>query len=177
MVLVPRPTPAPSRHLRPFGIAVAALTAFALTAACSGSGGHAPSHPAPAPGHATSSSSPPAKPADVSSFVGHWTGHGNWLQVNADGSFEIGKRLYVTCGQAAPPCDTVANGQITDGGHAAGRLSTVDGTAATGEVAQSNVLSWLRPGPLTMTLNPTTDSISTAGTTYCGPNAPDHVCY
>ncbi|KOU42782.1 hypothetical protein ADK54_19635 [Streptomyces sp. WM6378] len=174
MVPLPPRNSAPSRR---FGLILGVVTAFVLATACSGNSGHAHASADPAPTRPSASTAPPVKPVDVSSFVGHWTGHGNWLQVNGDGSFEIGKRLYVTCDQAAPPCDTVVNGQITDGGHATGRLTGVDGTAATGSVAESNDLGWLKPGPLTMTLNPGTDSIATAGTNYCGPDAPSHVCY
>jgi hypothetical protein len=111
-----------------------------------------------------------------SSFAGFWSGHGNFLQINKDGSFKIGARVYVSCGEAPPPCDAMSNGTITDGYHASGRLTSVNGTVATGEVTYSNSPDWLPTGSLTMTLNPATNSISAAGINYCAPPDPDAVC-
>ncbi len=129
-----------------------------------------------APVNPSSSASPHPKPADFSLFAGHRTGHGRWIEISQDGSFEVGARVYRTCDEAATPCDTVSNGNITDGYHASGHLTGVDGTTATGEVTDSNAPGWLPTGRLTMTLNPAADSISVTGTLYCGRNSPQHVC-
>ncbi|MEV0414331.1 hypothetical protein AB0I68_26880 [Streptomyces sp. NPDC050448] len=159
-------------------LTLAAAAASVLATACSGS--HPPKEPAPtaspAPANPSKSASPRPKPADFSLFAGHRTAHGRWIEISQDGSFEVGARVYRTCDAAPAPCDSVSNGSITDGYHASGRLTGVDGTTATGEVTESNGAQWLPTGSVTVTLNPAADSISVAGAVYCSPNTPQHVC-
>jgi hypothetical protein len=71
----------------------------------------------------------------------------------------------------------MSGGIITDGYHASGTLTGVNGTTATSQVADTNDPNWLPTGALTMTLDVATDSISTGRINYCGPKAPSHVCY
>jgi hypothetical protein len=124
----------------------------------------------------TSAAPPAAKSGDLSPFVGDWTGHGRGLTIHADGTFSLGMRTYVFCGHGPPPCDTQSADTIVDGIRASGRLTAVNGTIATGQVSDSTGPSVTPVGPITMTLNPSTDSIETSGTNFCGENAPDGTC-
>jgi hypothetical protein len=154
------------------GILLAAATAYTGPSAdASATAAKTPTHTATGPADSQPS------PAGFSLFVEQWLGHGRSLTINKDGSFEASARVYVTCDQASPPCDKGSNGTITDGYHASGRLTAVNGTSATGEVTDSNGdRDWFPTGPITMTLNPATDSLSIAGTNYCGPNSPADLC-
>ncbi|WP_181799059.1 hypothetical protein [Kitasatospora acidiphila] len=146
-----------------------------MTAAC-GSGSHPPKSQ-PTTSAPAGSASPSSGPGDFSVFAGSWSGHGGGLTITSDGSFKLGKRIYISCDQAPMPCDSFApDGGILDGDRASGQLSGTDGTTATGTVTDTTDPSWLPTGPISMTLTPSTDSISIAGTNFCGPNAPAGTC-
>lgn len=172
----------PRRHrLRPLAtMAIAVAMASTLATGCSE--GHSSDQPptasSSAPGGPSDISSPSPHPVDSSLFAGEWSGHGRYLKIAQDGSFEAGGRTYYNCAEEArTPCDTwAADGTITSGLHATGRLISAEGTNATGEVAESNDLKWLPKGPVTVTLNPAIDSVYFGGILYCGPEAPPGVC-
>ncbi|MEV7189471.1 hypothetical protein [Kitasatospora sp. NPDC093102] len=161
-------------------MALVAATVSTLATGCSDS------HPSEQPstvGNTASDgpsgvSSPSPHPVDSSLFAGEWSGHGRYLKIAQDGSFEAGGRTYYNCAEGSrTPCDTwAADGRITSGLHATGRLISGEGTNATGEVAESNDLKWLPKGPVTVTLNPAIDSVYFGGIVYCGPKAPPGVC-
>lgn len=170
-----------SRRHRLRGLAASALAVAAASALAAGcSGGHASGRPrpeaSPAPDRPSDIASPSPHPADFSLFAGEWRGHGRWLKIGQDGSFEAGGRTYHNCEDGGTPCDTWSGSTIIDGRHASGRLTGGDGTNATGEVAESNDPQWLPTGSVTVTLNPANDSVFLADVVYCGPKAPQQVC-
>ncbi|MEV7235828.1 hypothetical protein AB0N06_18085 [Streptomyces sp. NPDC051020] len=155
------------------GILLAAATAYTgPSAGASVAAAKAPTHTATGPADSQPS------PAGFSPFVEDWLGHGRSVTISKDGSFEASARVYVSCDQASPPCDKGIGGIVIDGYHASGRLTAVNGTSATGVVTDSNGGrdNWFPTGPITMTLNPATDSLSVAGNSFCGPNSPAGLC-
>jgi hypothetical protein len=78
--------------------------------------------------------------------------------------------------QAMASGDEHSGDAIIDGARASGRLTAVNGTVATGQVTDSTAPSLTPIGPITMTLNPSTDSIETSGTSFCGDDAPGGTC-
>jgi hypothetical protein len=85
-------------------------------------------------------------------------------------------RTYRVCGQDPPPCDTFSGDIITDGAVVTGQLTTVTGDVAIGVVTDTSDPANEPTGPITMTLDPATDSIIAFGTNFCGPNAPGDTC-
>ncbi|MGW5465992.1 hypothetical protein [Streptomyces sp. NPDC003996] len=155
------------------GILLAAATTYTgPSASASVTAAKTPTHTATGPAGFQPS------PASFSPFVEDWYRHGSSLTINKDGSFEASGRVYVFCDQASPPCDKWSGNTIIDGYHASGRLTAVNGTSATGVVTDSNggQDNWFPTGPINMTLNPATDSLSIAGANYCGPNSPAGLC-
>ncbi|WP_327258125.1 hypothetical protein [Streptomyces sp. NBC_01244] len=161
-------------------MAMAVATASTLATSCSDvhPSDQPPAVSSPAPDGPSAISSPSPHPVDPSLFAGEWSGHGRYLTIAQDGSFEAGGRTYYNCAEEnRTPCDTwAADGEITSGLHATGRLISGEGTNATGEVAESNDLKWLPKGAVTVTLNPAIDSVYFGGILYCGPKAPPGVC-
>ncbi|MFJ9446933.1 hypothetical protein ACIRRH_34500 [Kitasatospora sp. NPDC101235] len=160
-------------------MAMAVATVSTLATGCSD--GHPSDRPttasSSAPDGPPESSLPSPRPVDSSLFAGEWSGHGRYLTIAQDGSFEAGGRTYYNCAtESRTPCDTWADGKITGGLHATGRLVSSEGTNATGEVAESNDLKWLPKGPVAVTLNPAIDSVYFGGIVYCGSKAPPGVC-
>ncbi|MFC1415451.1 hypothetical protein [Streptacidiphilus cavernicola] len=99
------------------------------------------------------------------------------MTVNADGTFTMELRTYVSCTDNPPPCDTDTNAQITDGAHALGTLRTVSGTVASGVISTTNDAPQMPTGPVTFTLDTTNDAINALNLNWCGPNAPVGICY
>jgi hypothetical protein len=99
------------------------------------------------------------------------------MTVNADGSFTMVERTYVSCADSPPPCDTDTNAQITDGAQALGTLHAVSGTVATGVISTTNDAPLMPTGPVTFTLDTTNDAINALNLNWCGPNAPTGICY
>lgn len=85
-------------------------------------------------------------------------------------------RTYRTCGQEPPPCDTFSGNTITDGDIATGRLTSVSGEVAIGQVIHSTDQTDTPAGRITMTLNPATDTLSARNVSFCGPDAPAGNC-
>jgi hypothetical protein len=109
-------------------------------------------------------------------FVGQWDGHGSYLDIHSNGSFTMSARTYRICGQDPPPCDTFSGNTITDGDVATGQLTSVSGEVATGEVTHTTDSADSPAGPITMTLDPATDTISAHNVSFCGPSAPAGNC-
>lgn len=157
----------PPRHR---AIALAAI----LAGASVGCGSAVASSPA-GPTTLTVSPSPSASPT-FTVFVGYWYGHGSYLDIHSDGSFTLSARTYRTCGQDPPPCDTFSGNTITAGDVATGKLTSVSGEVATGEVTHTTDSADTPDGRITMTLDPTTDTISARNVSFCGPGAPAGNC-
>jgi hypothetical protein len=165
----------PRSPRRPAQIAVPRqVLAAILVAVSTGCASAAVSTPA-GPATPTASPSPSASPT-FAAFAGQWYGHGSYLVIRLDGGFTMGERTYRTCGQDPPPCDTFSGNTITDGDVAAGQLTSVSGEVATGEVTHTTDSADSPTGPITMTLDPATDTISAGNVSFCGPSAPAGTC-
>lgn len=108
------------------------------------------------PWEADASQYPPAaaSSADFSSFVGTWLRHGLVVEINADGSGAASWRVYSFCSDGPPPCDSIVDNEIMDGGHASLRLQSVTGASASGTLANSSDPQNFPNGPITITLRP-----------------------
>jgi hypothetical protein len=166
--------PRPPRWSARIAVLSRPVLAATLAAASAGCASAAISPPA---GGTTSAASPAASGSPTfTAFVGQWYGHGSYLDIHSDGSFTVSARTYRTCGQDPPPCDTFSGNTITDGDVATGQLASVSGEVATGQVTHTTDPPDSPAGPITMTLDPATDTISTRDVSYCGPSAPTGNC-
>lgn len=170
----------PPRPLSAAALPTAALAAV-LVAAVIGCGttttyrnGGSPSR-SPRPSASGSLSAPPASPS-FGAFAGAWSGHGGGLIIQPDGRFTISNRTYRWCSQDPPPCDAISGSNIINGDVQAGRLTSISGEVATGQVTHTTDPVDGPTGPITMTLDPAIDTISAANVSYCGPNAPAGNC-
>jgi len=152
--------------------ALAAAAVLAASCACAGPSTQAVVVPASSD---AASTAPAPSPADFSAFVGQWTGHGNDMTIESDGTFTMEERTYVDCAESAPPCDTYGD-EITDGAVAHGTLESVSGTSATGSISSTTDSTLLPSGPVTFDLDASNDVISTLNLNWCGPDAPDGTC-
>ena len=109
-------------------------------------------------------------------FAGAWSGHGGGLIIQPDGRFTLSNRTYRWCSQDPPPCDALSGNNIINGDVQTGRLTSISGEAATGQVTHTTDPVDGPTGPITMTLDSATDTISAANVSYCGPNAPAATC-
>ncbi len=170
------------RHGRQLTAASTAILAVAILAVaiagCGSSVGQQATHqatpatPAPSPSHPT-----------FTAFAGAWSGHDSGFDIRPDGRFTLSERTYRTCGQDPPPCDTLSGNEIINGDNASGQLTSVSGEIASGSVGQSTDPADTPAGPITVTLDPSTDTISahigsagTPATIFCGPSAPAGEC-
>jgi hypothetical protein len=125
----------------------------------------------------SASGSPSAPPSQsFGTFAGAWSGHGGGLIIQPDGRFTISNRTYRWCSQDPPPCDAISGSNIINGDVQTGRLTSISGEVATGQVTHTTDPVDGPTGPITMTLDPATDTISAANVSYCGPNAPAGNC-
>jgi hypothetical protein len=126
----------------------------------------------------TPASASPYVPASPSfgAFAGTWSGHGGSLIIQPDGRFTISNRTYRWCSQDPPPCDAMSGNNIINGDVQTGRLTSISGEVATGQVTHTTDPVDGPTGPITMTLDPATDTISAANMSYCGRNAPAGNC-
>lgn len=143
----------------------------AASAGCASTASHAPSGSPPSTGHSSATTSP-----SFAAFAGHWSGHDSYLDVRSDGGFTLGARTFRVCGQDPPPCDTWSGNTITDGDIATGRLTSLTGEIATGEVTRTTDPADSPAGKITMTLDPATDTLSASNVSFCGPSAPSGTC-
>jgi hypothetical protein len=130
-------------------------------------------------------------------FTGTWHVHTFSITINADGrgtaQWPIDLRCGTGVGMGPPPCDTWipgtvvgANGapittwNMVDGGHASIRLTTVNGTSASGIVMSSTDASHLGDGRVTFRISLSKDLLYVTGTwhgphfilgPFCGPRA------
>ena len=153
---------------------VRAALAAILVAVSTGCASAAVSPPA-GPATPAASPSPSASPT-FTAFVGQWYGHDSYLVIRSDGGFTMGARTFRNCGQGPPPCDTFSGNTIIDGNVATGQLTSVSGEVATGEVTHTTDSADSPTGPITMTLDLATDTISAGNVSFCGPNAPSGNC-
>ncbi|MET8005435.1 hypothetical protein [Nonomuraea glycinis] len=153
-------------------LACLVLAAMACSAGCAVA-------PTPAPGATTlaPSSPAPSSPPDYVDFTGQWGGHGNVMNVAADGTFTMRQRTYAFCDENPPPCDSMGvDGVITSGAVAQGTLESVSGTLAEGKITNSTDTSLLPTGPVTFTLDTANNVIEALDRNWCGPSAPPGVC-
>lgn len=128
-------------------------------------------------GPATTAASPsPSASPTFTAFAGQWSGHDSYLVIRSNGGFTMGARTFRTCGQDPPPCDTFSGNTIIDGDVATGQLTSVSGEVATGDVTHTIDSADSPTGPITMTLDLATDTISVRNVSFCGPNAPSGNC-
>lgn len=130
----------------------------------------------PSPTPRSSGSPSAAASAAFGAFAGTWGRHGGGLLIQPDGRFTISNRTYRWCTQDPPPCDAMSGNNIINGDVQTGQLTSVSGEVATGKVTHTTDPVDGPAGPITMTLDPATDTISAANASYCGPNAPVGNC-
>jgi hypothetical protein len=151
----------------------AAVSAVAWTLA--GCSSNAPS--AQGTTAASTSSQASSNKAAFSMFTGLWSGHGNTMQVSADGSFTMYRRVYAWCNSSPPPCDSIdPSGNITDGAIAHGVLKSVSGTVAIAIITTSTDTALFPTGSLSFDLDVSNDLISAFDLDWCGPSAPADKC-
>lgn len=109
-------------------------------------------------------------------FAGAWSAHGGGIDIQANGRFLMSLRTYQWCGQAPPPCDLISGNQIIGGDKAAGQLTSTSGDVATGTITQTTDQAATPKGQITITLNPSTNSLNIDNTSFCGPRAPVSYC-
>jgi hypothetical protein len=117
-------------------------------------------------------------------FAGVWRVHTYYLVIKANGSGSAKWPTHVFCRHGVPsPCDKISSsGEITDGGHADLRITSVHDDTALGQVTDSTVQSTLPDGPvallvdlvnnvLYMTVSRPTTASPYGTTPLCGPTA------
>jgi peptide/nickel transport system substrate-binding protein len=126
---------------------------------------------------ATTGRSSSATVTSFALFAGGWGAHGGGIAVRPDGSFSVLMRTYRWCSDNPPPCDSMANNVITGGDSASGNLTSSSGDIATGVVTATSDPTDTPAGPVTFTLDPSTDVLSVSGIgSFCGPQAAPGAC-
>jgi serine/threonine protein kinase len=121
---------------------------------------------------ATTGSSSSAAATSFALFVGGWGAHGGGFTIQPDGTFSVLMRTYRWCTDNPPPCDSISNNVITGGDSASGYLISSSGDVATGVVRATSDPVDSPAGPITFTLDPSTDVLSVSGEgNFCGPRA------
>lgn len=170
-----KPRPLSTRRVAHIAVPVRVAILVALLAAvgvgCASTTARPPSGSPTQTAHSSTSARP-----TFTAFAGQWIGHGSFLVVHSDGRFTMEMRTYRTCGQDPPPCDTFSGNTITSGDVATGQLTSASGEVATGEVAHTTDPTDTPAGPIRMTLDPATDTISANNISFCGANAPSGNC-
>jgi hypothetical protein len=168
-----------TRRLTAAGAAIFAIVVLAVaTAGCGSSADHQATHHTTPITHSPSPSHP-----TFTAFAGAWSGHGDGLDILPNGRFTLSARTYRTCGQDPPPCDTFSGNKIINGDNASGQFTSVSGEIASGSVTHSTDPADTPTGPITVTLNPSTDTINahigspnSPATIFCGPSAAAGQC-
>jgi hypothetical protein len=93
-------------------------------------------------------------------LLGAWYGHGRGLTVEADGSFELGYRLYKFCDSNPAPCDSLRGNEIVDGGHVAGRFDAGSPPRWTGQITSASEPTAWPVGPISADYDPSTGIVS-----------------
>lgn len=102
---------------------------------------------------AASPSSNQNQAPDFTAFAKGWSKHGFGIKINTDGSGEASWRTYKWCSDdPTPPCDSMEGNNIIDGGKATIKLSSVNGSTASGQVTSSSEPNVLIVAPLTLTI-------------------------
>lgn len=127
------------------------------------------------------SSTPAAHPSSLGPsafavFTGAWSGHGGGIDIQANGRFLIAMRTYQWCGQAPPPCDSMSGNEIIDGDQATGQLTSISGEVAKGAITHTTDQADTPKGNITITLNPSTNSVNVNNISFCGTSAPVGYC-
>lgn len=166
--------------MRRSGAAAVVAAVIAVAGALGGCSSAAPAHhdttTASTSSQAGTSQGSPTM-ADFAMFTGTWSGHGNAMQVKADGSFIMYRRVYAWCSSSPPPCDSMdASGNITDGAIAHGVLTSVTGTVAAATITTSTDPALFPTGSLSFDLDASNDLISALNLNWCGPSAPANTC-
>jgi serine/threonine-protein kinase len=115
-------------------------------------------------------------PSAFAVFAGAWSGHGGGIDIQANGRFLMSMRTYQWCGQAPPPCDSMSGNEIIDGDQATGQLTSISGEVATGTITHTTDQAATPKGQITITLDPSTDSLNINNISFCGTSAPAGYC-
>ena len=133
---------------------------------------------------------PSVKPATALDLTGlirdDWYTHGGGVSIRPDGTFSFIYRTYRTCGQDAPPCDTLHTDThvIDSGGFVTGRITAGATPRWSGVISGASEPGSWPVGDITVSYDASTDSLHIQpasgnfqqGVVVCGPNAPESFC-
>jgi hypothetical protein len=117
---------------------------------------------------------------EFAAFVGVWAGHGRALEIGSDGGVLITYRTYQVCGRDPPPCDTLTENEISDGGRITVQLESGSPTTVIGRIASSADPNYPEGTPTVFTLD-ANDAVTvqigdTRFANFCGETAPVGYC-
>ena len=123
----------------------------------------------------------PGVAAPAGPFAGQWSAHSTSLSIDRTGHGTLTWRIYRTCGEDPPPCDTMSGDLITPGGKATLVVTAQGPGSARGRILSSTDPADFPPGPLTARFDPHADVVyfspfPVGPVPVCGPRARADLC-